>query len=141
MLVTLSGLWAASALSVNSVNSCGHRLRHCVTNNRRKKERLNERDRNKKREGREKERKKNKQTNRGTNIKKKTTINDNVFVAIEITQALNWVPAIKILSVQGSNWSPFPSSEYPHLIHLSSPPGMKEDSKKRNSVRKAVWCS
>ena len=33
--------------------SCGHRLRHCVTNERRKKERLNERD--KKREGREKE--------------------------------------------------------------------------------------
>ena len=40
--------------------SCGHRLRHCVTNERRKKERLNERD--KKREGREKETNKKKQT-------------------------------------------------------------------------------
>ena len=43
--------------------SCGHRLRHCVTNERRKKERLNERDRKKKREGREKETNKTKQTN------------------------------------------------------------------------------
>ena len=43
--------------------SCGHRLRHCVTNERRKKERLNERDRKKKREGREKETNKKKQTN------------------------------------------------------------------------------
>ena len=40
--------------------SCGHRLRHCVTNERRKKERLNERD--KKREGREKQTNKKKQT-------------------------------------------------------------------------------
>ena len=40
--------------------SCGHRLRHCVTNERRKKERLNERD--KKREGRKKETNKKKQT-------------------------------------------------------------------------------
>ena len=90
MLVSLPGLWDASALSVNSgvlhlkrgeddchffkecklqilismrlfqmapkyFYSCGHRLRHCVTNERRKKERLNERDRKKKREGREKE--------------------------------------------------------------------------------------
>ena len=40
--------------------SCGHRLRHCVTNERRKKERLNERE--KKRGGREKETNKKKQT-------------------------------------------------------------------------------
>ena len=39
--------------------SCGHRLRHCMTNERRKKERLNERDR-KKKKGRK--RKRNKQT-------------------------------------------------------------------------------
>ena len=36
--------------------SCGHRLRHCVTNERRKKERRNERDKKK-----ERKRKRNKQ--------------------------------------------------------------------------------
>ena len=35
--------------------SCGHRLRHCVTNERRKKERLNERDKKKEKEEKKKQ--------------------------------------------------------------------------------------
>ena len=41
--------------------SCGHRLRHCVTNERRKKERLNERDKKKEKEEKKKQTKRNKQ--------------------------------------------------------------------------------